>query len=391
MGKFKSGIDLYKTASSIEKDSGNKPETVKKQKPQKTGKTPKTGKSRATPAAGGFLKVTGETKDSSSGKAARLLLLLGTDEAARVMAELKPEEAEKIAGQIASTKRVDAVEARALLDEFGDRFEKMEVRRVRGGVDAARDILIAAFGEEKAAEIVSRAVPEAIPRPFAFLDDLTFIQLMNLLRKENPITLSLVMAYIDPSLASRLLESMPDDERASIVLRMARTERVSTEVIGTVESALQEKLRLIGKDDSEELDGRSALADILRYMDLSDERRLLDNLEEADPSLAEQVKEKLYTMDTVLHLRDRDLQNILLEMGEKEIALLLKGQPPEIRERINDSLSSRRRLLVADEGDLSGPVPRSEADAAVKEFLEMLRIGEEAGTYLIIREEADLI
>ncbi|MCK5735554.1 MAG: hypothetical protein KAH21_03705, partial [Spirochaetaceae bacterium] len=197
--------------------------------------------------------------------------------------------------------------------------------------------------------------------------------------------------YIDPSQASRLLESLPDDERAAIVLRMARTEKVSKEIIATVESTLQDKLRLIGKDDSEEMDGRSALADILRYMDLSDERRLLDNLEEVDSSLAEQVKEKLYTMDSVLHLRDRDLQNILLEMGEKDIALLLKGQTQEIRSRIDESLSSRRRLLVADEGDMMGLVPRSEADAAVKDFLEKIRKGEDSGTYLIIREEEDLI
>lgn len=377
MGKFKSGIDLYKTASSIEKKSS---------KPKKPA-----------PANSGFLKVTGDasdtgiTDDTGSSKAARLLLLLGTDEAAKVMAELKTDEAETIAREIASTRRVDAVEAQNLLDEFGDRFGNVEVRRARGGVDAARDILAAAFGDEKAAEIINKAVPEASPKPFGFLDDLTFTQLANLLRKENPTTLALVMSYIDPSHASRLLESLPDNERSAIVLRMARTEKVSTEVLNTVETTLQEKLRLIGKDDSEELDGRSALADILRYMDISDERRLLGSLEDADPSLAEQVKEKLFTMDTVLHLRDRDLQNILLDLKEKEIALLLKGQSTEVRERLNEGLSTRRRLMVADEGDIMGPVPRSEADTAVRDFLEKLRIGEEAGTFIIIREEADLI
>jgi flagellar motor switch protein FliG len=307
------------------------------------------------------------------------------------MAELQSDEAEELARQIASTRRVDSVEARNLLEEFGDRFGNVEIRRARGGVDAAREILKAAFGAEKAAEIVSKAVPEATPKPFAFLEDLTFTQLANLLRKEKSTTLALVMSYIDPSHASRLLESLPDEDRSAIVLRLARTEKVSTEVLNTVESTLQEKLRLIGKDDSEEMDGRSALADILRYMDIADEKRLLDSLGDADPSLAEQVKEKLYTMDTVLHLRDRDLQSILLDMDEKEIALLLKGQPPEIRERINSSLSSRRRLLVADEGDIMGPIPRSEADTAVREFLDKLRAGEEAGTFVIIREETDLI
>jgi flagellar motor switch protein FliG len=355
MGKRKSGIDIYKAASSVEKD--------------------------------GFYKV---TSGKGEARAAGLMLLLGTDEAARVMARLDPDEAETLARQIAATSRVDAVEARKILDEFGDRFGNLEIKRARGGVEAAREILNAAFGEEKASKILSRAVPEAAPGPFAFLNDLSFNQIAGLLRKENIITLSLVMSYLDPAQASRLLESLPESQRGAIVLRMARTEKVSREVIAAAENTLQEKLRRIGKDESEEMDGRSALADILRYMDLSDERRLLENLEDSDPSLAEQVKEKLYTMDSVLHLRDRDLQNILLPMKEKDIALLLKGQTSEIRERINGSLSSRRRLLVADEGDIMGAVPRSEADAAVKAFLEEIRKGEDEGSYIIIREE-DLI
>jgi len=360
MGKRKSPIDIYKSVSSD-----------------------------------GFLKVTSENDDKNStadgGKAARLLLLLGTDEAARVMSRLNPREAEVLARQIADTRRVDTVEAGKLLEEFGDRFGNLEVRRARGGVDAAREILTAAFGSEKAAQIVAKAVPEASSRPFAFLNDLDFNQITSLFRKENAVTLSLVMSYIDPAQASRLLESLPEEERGAIVLRMARTEKVSREVISTVETTLQKKLRFIAKDNSEEMDGRSALADILRFMDLSDEQRLLGKLEEADPSLAEQVKEKLYTMDSVLHLKDKDLQNILRQMGEKDIALLLKGQTEEIRERINESLSSRRRLMVADEGDIMGLVPRSEADTAVRDFLEKIRSGEEDGTYIIIREEADLI
>jgi len=362
MAKRKSGIDLYRAAAAAEKS----PEP-------------------------GFLKVTGEAAGPDKSKAARLMLLLGTDEAARVMAELPPKEAERLAGQIAATTRVDAAEARALLEEFGASLPGTEARRVRGGVEAARSILEAAFGAERAEKIIDKAVPQAASRPLAFLDDLDFPQLSTLLRKENPTTLSLVLASIEPSLASRLLESLPGDQRSAVVLRMARTEKVSRDVMDTVAAALQEKLRLIGKDDSEELDGRSALADILRYMDLADEKRLLEELGEADAGLADQVKEKLSTMDTVLHLRDRDLQQILLGMGEKDIALLLKGQSPEVRDRITGALSSRRRLMVADEGDLMGPVPRSDADAAVRDFLETLRDGEEAGTYVIVREEDDLI
>ena len=184
---------------------------------------------------------------------------------------------------------------------------------------------------------------------------------------------------------------MPDEERSAVVLRMARTEKVNRDIVETVENTLREKLRLVGKDDSEEMDGRSALADILRYMDLSDEKRLLEELGESDEDLASQVKEKLYTMDSVLHLREKDLQSLLFDLDERFIATILKGQSPEVRDRINAALSSRRRILVADEGDLMGPLRRSEVDGAVREFLDRIRDGEEKGTFMIVREEEDLI
>ena len=70
-----------------------------------------------------------EKETTPGSRAAKLMLLLGREEAAAVMARLNPEEAEEVARQIAATSRVDSVEARELLDEFGDRFSDLEVRR----------------------------------------------------------------------------------------------------------------------------------------------------------------------------------------------------------------------------------------------------------------------
>ena len=336
----------------------------------------------------GFVKLTENESGRVSGdKAARLLLLLGTDEAAGVLARMHPREAEELAGRAARIRGVDASEAAALLQEFGDRFGTMELERAGGGVQAARSILTAAFGEEHAGRIIARSVPESRPKPFAFLNDLSFTRLSALLGGENARTLALVTAYLDPGQAAALLESLPPRERHRTVLRMARSESVSTEVLRAAEQALQEKLRLSAPDgEGEAVDGRSALADILRHMDIDDEKRLLGELSQADPDLADAVKEKLYTMDTVLHLRKRDLESILRSMAESEIALLLKGQPPEIEQCITAALSSRRRLLVSDEARLLGAVPRGDAEAAAARFLERIREGEEKGVFVILRE-----
>lgn len=396
MGKVRSGIELYEIASSSAasktgKGAGRREryrvssregkrlsEKSEKEIRIETGNEPTEG----------LLKLAGI---EGKGKAARLMLLLGIDEAARVMAKLKPDEAEKIAREISSIRHMDSVEAQSLLDDFCETFADVKARRVRGGVDTAREILATAFGKEDAEKIILKSVPEEVPKRFAFLNELSFSQLTSLLRKESPTTLAFILAYLEPAKASSFLKALPKAKLLQVVLRMARTREVSMELVNTVESTLQEKLRHIGKDEGDELDGRFILADILRHMDISDERRLLDSLEGTDVALADQVKEKLYTMDSVIHMRDKDLQDVLAGMEEREIALLLRGQAREIKDRINLSLPQRRLLMVEDESDIMGAVKRSEADAAVRRFLEKLRKGEEEGIFSIIREESDLI
>ena len=353
---MKKAVELYKIASKAQKNHRSK-----------------------TDAEGGI-----------SNKAARLLLLMGSEEAARIMAKLTPEEAEELTRQIVKIRRVDTADAEALLDELGQHIDVFESKKVRGGIDAARRILSDAFGDAQAEEILAKSIPKDPSGPFSFLDNLTITQLINLLQKENPRTLALIMPYIDPRQASRLLKSLPSDEQTEVILRMARTQKVSREVVMTVEETLKEKLRLIGTDDSQAIDGQSVLADILRCMDTGDERRLLDELNRADSQLAEQVKMKLYTMDLVVNLRSRDLQNILRDLTEKDIAMLLKGQSEAVKDKIMGSLSFRRRLLVDEETDLLGPVVRKDADAVVQDFLARMQKGEAEGTYIIIRGDEEV-
>ncbi len=332
-----------------------------------------------------FREVSQGIDQEISNKAARLLLLLGKDGAAKIMAKLAPHEVEELARQIADIQRVSTGEAKVLLEEFGQQFGEIEIKRTHGGIDAARQILISTFGKEQAEEILAKSVPEVRPVPFSFLNDLTVTQLISLLQKENPRTLALVMTYIEPYLSSRLLKSLRDEDRSEVIRRMAHIREISRDVLATMEETLRKKIRCLVPEESEALDGKAVLADMLRYMDREDENRILTELDRINPEISEQIKMKLYTMELVLDLRDRDIQNILRELTEKEIALLLKGQTEEIREKIRGSLSSRRRLLVDEEIELLQPVPRSEVDKVSREFLNKMRKGEQDGVYVIMR------
>jgi len=126
MNYRKRAINAYKSVSSEKKEK----KTVEKENVSAPDVKPEEERT-------GFLKLTEDKADYS--KIAKFLLLLGKDEAVKVVKHLSPAEVDKISKEISHTKRVDRVEAEELLKEFGFDREKKAVR-VRGGAEAAAEI-----------------------------------------------------------------------------------------------------------------------------------------------------------------------------------------------------------------------------------------------------------
>jgi len=103
-------------------------------------------------------------------KAAILMVTLGEDAASAIFRHLAPHEVEKISEAIASLKVIDAETTLRVLEEFqrlvsiGDSFAK-------GGREYAQKLLVKAFGEEGAKEILRQA-PQASEMTAARLDSL---------------------------------------------------------------------------------------------------------------------------------------------------------------------------------------------------------------------------
>ncbi|MBN2658663.1 MAG: hypothetical protein JXR86_16525 [Spirochaetales bacterium] len=336
----------------------------------------------------GFLKLTEEKPDYS--KIARFLLLLGKDEAVKVLKHLAPEEVETISGEISRTGRVDKIEAENLLREFGFDREK-EAVRVRGGAEAASEILTRAFGKEEAERFMRKAVPDIIGGPFSFLNDLSFDQLLLLLKNESPQVVALVLRYLDPALSSRVIAHLDRKAGASVIRRIAKGGSVSMEVISGMETSLKEKIRAQGDVESREIDGTSALASILKYMNIEDEQKILGTLAEESEEISRAIKEKLFTIDTVLHIDRNDLQKVLIELKDRDIAILLRVVDDEVRTKIRQSLSTGQLVLIDEENEILGHVKKSDADRKVREFLGLLRKREEEGAFIVLREEEDYI
>jgi flagellar motor switch protein FliG len=328
--------------------------------------------------------------DSKYRRVAKLLILIGSAEGARILSHLDRDQVEKISAEIASIKGITAEEADAVLYEFKDLVSSASgySGAARGGVDAARSILHEAFGGEKGEALLRKAVPEAMENPFSFLEEFSGEQIALLLRNESPAAAALVLSRISPKSSAAALANTSPDKKYEIIKRIARLGETSPEVLENVGAALREKARALGsRTESDEIDGRSALAAILRQGDFHFGDRILEALEEEDPELAQDMKGRFHTLDDVVRAEDKPLQAKLRSMSDKDLAVLLKGKGEAFAAKILSNLSSSRRELVRDEGEILGAVPKRDVDTITDEFLAWFRLNREEGKILLLDDD----
>jgi flagellar motor switch protein FliG len=312
-----------------------------------------------------------------------LLIALGTERASQIIRLLDDEEVAAVAAAIAEARAVPREEADAILREMAG---APRVRGAKGGPEVAREMLRAAFGPDEGERRFFRSIPNATAHHFAFLNEMEPTQLQSVLKGEPPAAVALLLAHVDRDLAARTIALLPADDQAVVARRIARMGTLSRDVVLRVEEAIREKIRRRGTDVTQEIDGESTLAAILRHLRPSQGDAIVRELRDADIDLGESVRRKLYTADLVVRLSDRHLADLLREFSEREIALFLKGKEQDFRRRILSAVSERRAQMVSEEYAHLGAQRRGEVDRVTAEILERMRELEEEGSILVPRE-----
>jgi len=338
---------------------------------------------------GGLLKVpveqTPDGKDSVYRRVAKFLLLIGEDEAAKILPHLSETQIEKIIPEIASIRTVSKEEAAVIMEEFNGLLNKA---REEGGVETAREMLEKAYGKKRADELLKKAMPLEGKIPFTYLRDADNERVYLLIKDENPGVQSMVLSHLEPKKAAKIINLMTPDEKKEVVMRLAKMEPVSPDVLRRVDQAMHEKSLNQTVEKAENIDGRNALAQILKKMDAGAENDILTYLSEDDPDLGQDLRSRLFTLDDVVKSDDRFVQEKLREMTEIDIAYLIAGKPDDFREKILSNISAGRRAEVRAQEDILKPMRRSDCERITSEFFSKLRRAFEEG-HLIIQDRND--
>jgi flagellar motor switch protein FliG len=330
------------------------------------------------------------SQDSKYRRVAKFLILIGSEQAAGILAELDPDQISEISKEIALVNVIKPEEKNQILTEFQALFSKPFnfYGSSRGGIETARRILYVAKGAVEGEEILNRAIPKSKENFFGFLEEYSAEQLVMLLKDETDQTAALLLSRMTAKLSAETLSRLPAKRKAVILKRIAHQSEVSPEVLEQVSAAMKEKIRNISVSSDEiKIDGMQALTAILKQGDYSFGDKLINEIEKSDPLIGQNLKEKLYTLDDILLALDRPIQEKLSSMTDHDIAVLLKGRGNEFYEKIMSCVSAGRRKVIREESEVLGAVPKRDCDLAARDFLAWFRAARESGEILLYSDE----
>lgn len=325
--------------------------------------------------------------DSVYRRVAKFLLLIGVNEAAKILPHLTAEQTEKIIPELASIRSVDPDEASVIFAEFQSLLERS---RQSGGVQTARTILEKAFGADKAQAMLEKTVSYPDGTPFDYLQEISAERLSQLLKDESAPVQALVLSRLKPALAAAFIKSLDRERQKDIIGRMAKLSSISSEVVRRVDRAMREKSQTLSTETGTALDGRGVLAEILKKMDPESEKSILSVLDENDAELGADVRKRLFTLDDIIRADDRFIQETLRAMSDGDLTLLIAGKPEEFREKILTNVSKGRGDSVLEEEQLKKPIRKRDADEVTDAFFGTLRRAWEQGKLVIKGRDDDV-
>jgi flagellar motor switch protein FliG len=314
-------------------------------------------------------------KFSGVEKVAAFLSIVGEEAATQIFKHLDPLELARVVPMMAKVK-LTSEEAKAVVKDF---YEKAGTAMLAVDEEYIKKILTRAFGEEQAKKLIEKI--ESGASAFDILRWLDSGAVANMLAREHPQTIAIVLAHLEPTQASEVLSKLPEHLKIDVSLRIASLDQISPSILGELEDVLQSQLQSYTR--GRKIGGIKTVAEILNQMDRTSEDLILKNIEEKDQILADEIRKLMFTFDDLINVDDRGIQMVLKEITTDDLALALKMASDELKTKIFKNMSQRAVQILKEEMEAKGAVRVSDVEKAQMNIVRVARRLEEEGKIVI--------
>lgn len=212
-----------------------------------------------------------------------------------------------------------------------------------------------------------------------------------ILRDEHPQTRAVALLLMGEEQAADVLKQFEDADRNDLAMRMARIERLPSDLVDEVEDML---LQALENQDAVgwTIAGVDKAAKILGRLDPDDQALLLEEIAADAPELSETLRKRMVVFDDLGSMDDRSMQAVLKSIERDKLVIALRGARAEILDLVLRNMSSRAAADLADEIDVLGPKPKNVVEAAREDILAtVLQLKEEGVVTLAIGGGGDMV
>ncbi len=317
---------------------------------------------------------------SDAKTAATMLVLVGEDVASSIMKYLNESEIEQLSKEISNVGLISAEKAETNAEEL---YELLVANRFvsEGGVEYARKVILKTLGAGSAARIIDRLSSSyTSSTTFQSIDRVNPLQLSQFIQHEHPQTIALILAHLPPRAGAALMASLPEEIQAEAAVRMSNLAEISPDVIGSIATVLEEKLKPVGNyGDGAGLGGIRAVAEMFNRLDRRMSRTVLEQIDSEQPEIANSIRQLMFIFDDISALDDTAMREILQRVDKKTISQALKGTLPELQNQFFRNMSQRAVEMLKEEMDIMGPIKALDVSAAQAVVVEIVRQLEEEG------------
>jgi flagellar motor switch protein FliG len=302
-------------------------------------------------------------------KAAILIRSMGERSAASLLSRLTPEERDVLTRQLGQIGTLSP----DLVDQVAQEFTQM-AQRAKGGSLMLPQPPASAGGDDSEGKGM-----EGLDA----LKSLTPDDIFELIKDEHPQTMAIVMIHLKTGVASEVLSKMPDEIKTDVALRIAGMEKVIGAMVDEVNEVFKDILKNKKTTVASVSGGVDRLAEILNQADEISSELILNEIEESQPELAAQIKQKMFIFEDLVLVDDRGFQKLLRRVETKELAVALKAASEEVKQKVYKNMSERASEMLREEMETLGPVRMKEVSDAQQAITAIIQEMEAKGELII--------
>ncbi|GMQ99745.1 MAG: flagellar motor switch protein FliG [Zetaproteobacteria bacterium] len=311
-------------------------------------------------------------KLSGLDKTALLLYALGPEASAPIVRDLDNEILIRLGQRMSDLGKIEAETLHAVVQEYLD-MHHSDDPLLRSSRKDVLSLLKYAMDEERSAQVLAGL---DAPRKLSIWEKLSRLKpemIKPYVENEHPQTVALILGNIESSVASRVIALLPEDMQMSVVVRMSKIETVPSDLVRDIEETLEEELSGMEGSSGLSFDGMVNVVDILKKLDKSVAKPILERLQEKDEELFQQVDRLLLVFEDLNELSDRDIQSILKHISSDDLVKALKGASDEIADSFFGNMSKRAAEIMREDMEVMGPLKLADVEESQQNILKTVR------------------